>query len=188
MCRLLTKIRNFFFCKKYPFYKLFNVWTGKFSGYDCTWYDDIPEGWRKAFGKQLTKDLYTCLKKYNHLHDFHFVDIKEKWGSLRLAHSLLVNDRKCEEELDYITAKYEFMSYGYCIHCGKPARHVTHGWVSFICDDCAHSEHNHLDSEPLTEGDIPYCKVYDSDKECFVEIDLKEKYGIDFKELWGLNK
>ena len=49
--------RNFFFLLKYPFYKVYNRWTEKFCGYSSTEYDDIPEGWRKAFGKQLSEDI-----------------------------------------------------------------------------------------------------------------------------------
>ena len=55
--KLIRKIKNFFFCLKYPFWKLRNVWTGKFRGYESTFYDWIPDGWRIAFGKQLSKDI-----------------------------------------------------------------------------------------------------------------------------------
>ena len=30
------------------------------------------------------------------------------------------------------------MSYDYCIHCGKPTKWVTRGWITYICDECAH--------------------------------------------------
>ena len=51
-------------------------------GYGYTWYDDIPEGWRKAFGKQLSKELKKKKKKDNQLKTFRFSQIKEKHGSL----------------------------------------------------------------------------------------------------------
>ena len=55
--KLKNYIKNFFFCLRYPFWKSRNVWTGKFCGYSSTSYDWIPEGWRKAFGKELSKDI-----------------------------------------------------------------------------------------------------------------------------------
>lgn len=41
---IFRKICNFLLCLRYPFYKSRNVWTGKFLGYEFTWYDDIPKG------------------------------------------------------------------------------------------------------------------------------------------------
>ena len=49
--------KNFFLCLKYPFWKTRNAFTGKFLGYSFTWYDYIPNGWRLAFGKQLSDDI-----------------------------------------------------------------------------------------------------------------------------------
>ena len=71
-------IYNYFFCLKYPFYKVYNVYTDKFSGYARTWYDAISKGWRKAFGKQLSKELKKQLIADGMLYTFRFS------GSLRL--------------------------------------------------------------------------------------------------------
>ena len=73
-------IKNFFLCLKYPFLKVRNVWTGKFCGYNGTYLDWIPHGWKKAFGKQLCKDLRKALIKDKNLYKFRFSDIKEKYG------------------------------------------------------------------------------------------------------------
>lgn len=73
-------IKNYFLCLKYPFLKSRNVWTDKFLGYGDTLYEWIPDGWRKAFGKQLIKDLRKALKQDGILKDFRFHQIKEKYG------------------------------------------------------------------------------------------------------------
>lgn len=62
--KALVRIRNFLFCRKYPFWKSTNVFTGEFLGYDSTWYDDILPGWRKAFGKDLSREIKRVGKKY----------------------------------------------------------------------------------------------------------------------------
>ena len=77
MFKIFRIIKNYFFCLRYPFYKVYN-YEGKNLGYELTWYDAIPIGWRKAFGKQFSKDLKKQLKKDNQLKEFRFSDIKEK--------------------------------------------------------------------------------------------------------------
>lgn len=47
-------------------------------GYGHTLYDEIPEGWRKAFGKQLSRDLKKALIKDGYLKEFRFSYIKVK--------------------------------------------------------------------------------------------------------------
>lgn len=240
--------KNFFFCLKYPFWKSRNVWNGKFSGYDYTLYDEIPVGWRIAFGKQLSEDILKAgkqtrkrLKKHASWKEMiSFQEIKEKWGELCLYAS-------ASKEIQEVLDKYELMSSGYCICCGKPARYITKGWVSFQCEECfekndcyTYKDENKIPLEGealekhkqecrITKEDIPtlceyeykllktesfsdeeeckkkyedlwnnpnkpedevYSKILDSVIEykrmIKHEVNLKEKYGIDFEELWGL--
>lgn len=135
--RLFTIIRNFFFCLKYPFWRNTNVWTGKFSGYDYTWYDDIPYGWRKAFGKEMSDEIKKIGKAYLKSHKgqkwkdiLYWEQIKEKYGTLRLYAATI-------KPIEDILTKYEYLSMGYCIECGKPAEYRTLGWVEYVCNDCA---------------------------------------------------
>ena len=148
-------IKNWLFCKKYPFWKLTNNWyyynTGCddrrvnsknfFVNYNSTWYDDIPKGWRIAFGKELSKEIKRVGKAYLKEHkDKKWEDIlcweqiKEKWGELCLYASAI-------EEIMKILEKYEIMSIGYCISCGKPSRYITKGWITFQCEDCFTNYH-----------------------------------------------
>ena len=166
-------------CRKYPFLKVRNVCTGKFMGYSCSMLDWLPEGWRKAFGDQLAEDIARALKadkikKSKWAKSVYWYDIKEKYGTLRLYAS---TTDKVQEVLD----KYEAMSYGYCIECGKPARYITEGWISYQCETCA-KEHDH--KRRLTKKDLPVYVLYDNNEE--KEISIKDRYNIDLEKLWGL--
>lgn len=178
--------KTFLFLKKYPFWKCKNVWNGRFLGWDCSSYDWISKGWRKAFGKELTNDIVKALEEDNiprgkweeHLQ---WEDIKEKYGSLRLY---AATTKKVQDVLD----KYECLSIGYCENCGKPARYVTSGWISYVCEDCyangyaKYGDHGYR----LTEQDIPIYYTFKGDEE--IPHTPMEKWGIDFKEIWGIGK
>lgn len=190
--------RNFWLCKKYPFLKQRNVWDDKFMGYDSTWYDCIASGWRTAFGEQLLDELNAQLKKEGSMRDFRFTDIKEKYGTLRLYASGV------SYEVESILSKYEYMSMCYCINCGKPVRYATSGWVMYICEDCFNEKERQFDEyrskhdgcqsldeyrkkRRLTKGSIPQVRYF-ADDGTLVEVDLNDKYGIDFAKAWGLDE
>ena len=183
MKSLFRKIHNFFFCLRYPFYKSRNVWSDKFLGYSCTWYDAIPEGWRIAFGKQLSKELRAALKKDKLLRTFRFMDIKEKWGELCLYNNGV------RDNTDRVITKYEKLSTAYCINCGKPVRYITQGYILYICEDCANKKilGKRPESRRLTIDDVPETYVYTKGHE-ERRVDYKEEYGLDFIKLWGLNE
>lgn len=175
-------IKNYFLCVKYPFLRLRNVWTDTPCGYSSTWYDVIPYGWKKAFGKKFIKELKEALKQEGRLYEFRFHDIKEKYGTLCLYNNGV------GKYSDYVISKYEILSQCYCINCGKPVRYVTKGWIEYICEDCKNKrvksgkyEENY---RRLTSDDIPYSIRYEKDKK--IKIDYKDTYGIDFYDLWGL--
>lgn len=189
--------KNFFFLLKYPFYREYNRWTGKFMGYKYTEYDSIPNGWQIAFGKQLSEDIKKAgkesrkrLKKHLSWRKMlYWEQIKEKWGELCLYASATT-------EIRAVLDRYEMMSSCYCIECGKPARYMTRGWIEYYCEKCFEENFKHFKySETLedlkkkcrlTKNDIPTFTFYDnSDKS--IKVDLKKEYEIDFEELWNLN-
>ena len=146
-------------CDQYPFLIPRNSWSGKkitdgagfWPGspdkvpeydFEYTEFDTIPKGWRKAFGMQLCEELRQQLIQDRYLDDFYFVQIKEKFGSLRLY------PNACPEGVYKILNKYEKMSKRICIQCGKPATRITTGWICPYCDDCCPS---HITSVPIEE-------------------------------------
>lgn len=180
----VTHPRNYLFCRKYPFWKSRNVWTGRFSGYQFTMYEWIPDGWRKAFGPQLTEDIAAALKadgipKRKWCKNLQWEDIKEKYGDLRLYAATT-------ERVQEVLSKYGCLSIGYCINCGRPARYITRGYILYICDQCAsHYECKDDNLDRLTAEDIPHYYTYDGNGGEIEETPI-ERFGIDFSELWGL--
>ena len=134
-------------CKRYPFLIPTNKWSGRRitdgAGYwpgnpdeipeydwEFTELDDMPDGWRKAFGEQLCEELKAALMESGKLEEYRITQIKEKFGALRWYSCF--GNAKAEE----VISKYEKLSARICICCGKPATVVTTGWISPFCDDC----------------------------------------------------
>jgi len=136
-----TEEENKKLCDKYPFL----AWYGDplYMGYNenhaldykYTWEDEVPAGWRKAFCPQIWDELKAILEKANYVNDFRFVQIKEKWGTLRLYYSGVPEE--IYDEIEAWESKYDKLSEKTCIHCGKPAKYMSIGWISPWCEDCA---------------------------------------------------
>ena len=136
----LTIEKNKKLVEKYPFLLIkTDYWTGEKLApeeikYTTTWFDDIPEGWAKAFGEQMCDELLEILKKADYVDKYQIVQIKEKFGGLRW-YDEGVPDNIWDEYWAWIH-KYETLSYKTCIICGKPATRMTTGWICPVCDDC----------------------------------------------------
>ena len=72
--------------KEFPFLLPRNRFTGEvMSGYDYdfTELDSMPDGWRKAFGLEMCREIKDYLIKHNFpLDEYRIMDIKEKYGTL----------------------------------------------------------------------------------------------------------
>lgn len=136
-------------CRKYPFLIPHNRWSGiriteasnggywprspeSIPEYDYSYteLDDMPEGWRIAFGEQLCDELKEELEKSGHMNDYRIMQIKEKYGMLRWY------DNGKTPAISNIINKYTGISKRTCICCGKPATNITIGWISPYCDSC----------------------------------------------------
>lgn len=75
------KIKNKKLIKQWAFLKPYNVWTGKplkHYNYEFTWADDLPRGWRKAYGDMMFEEIDEVLKRTNS--KIYIEQIKEKFG------------------------------------------------------------------------------------------------------------
>ena len=130
--------------ERYPFLIPRNVWTGEICEREPDdnpeWYenwtllDDMPDGWRKAFGEQMCEEIRNAILESGtaeDLNDYRIVQIKEKYGQLRW-YADWTNDA-----VEAVIDKYTALSEQTCIRCGKPATKVSTGWISPFCDDCA---------------------------------------------------
>lgn len=93
--------------------------------------DHMPDGWRKAFGIQMCKEIKKELIKCNYLYKYRIMQIKEKFGTLRWY-----DNGSPEGCVNNVIDKYEDISYHTCIVCGKPATKISKGWISPYCDNC----------------------------------------------------
>ena len=127
--------------EKYPWLLPRNRWTGKVIedyDYSFTELDDMPDGWRIAFGEQFCADIQHELDKLKPeaAADFRVLQIKEKFGQLRFYTNWVT------EGINEVIRQYENLSEHTCIGCGAPATKISTGWISPWCDKCAGKIHD----------------------------------------------
>ena len=93
--------------------------------------DAMDEGWRKAFGIQMCKEIRAALLNHGwkFLFKYRITQIKEKFGELRWY------DEFSTQDIQDIIRKYEDISRHTCIVCGKPATKMSTGWICPYCDE-----------------------------------------------------
>lgn len=142
--------------EEFPFLLPHNRWTDKVSeDYDYSYNElwALENGWAKAFGYELICELRDALIEANYLYDYRITQIKEKYGTLRWY------DFGAPEKAFDIIRKYEKLSGEVCVRCGKPATHITSGWINYMCKDCV--EECKLNAMTIEE----YDKLYEEDDE-----------------------
>ena len=122
-------------CKRYPFLIIRNWKTDKPIEYPYTYLDDIPYGWKRAFGIKMCEEIRSVLIKGKYLYNYRVAQVKEKYGGLRWYDEGAPSS--IWRELQDIINKYEKLSYHTCICCGHPATKISKGWISPFCDNCA---------------------------------------------------
>ena len=160
------QLKNWILINKYPFLmpKYWNPNTMQYEvdkdyKYTFTLLDEMPDGWRKAFGEMLCEEIYNALVECGGLDDYRIEQIKEKFGSLHWYSS------PSYEEVERIIDKYSVLSENICIICGKPDVPMTgHNWIYPLCKKC-------------------YCTPNDYRKGDMTEEELKEFWD-DRKKDW----
>ena len=92
-----TRKRNKALCERYPFliprYYFVNEVCWMRKKYDNTIVESFPRGWWKSFGILLCEDLREELIRCNFLKQYRIIQLKEKYGQLRIYDNGLA-DRK----------------------------------------------------------------------------------------------
>lgn len=182
--QLITEARNKKLIKNYPFLMVRNVWTGEpgENPYQFTWLDQLPDGWRKAFGLNLCEELKQELLKYNYLDDYRLCQVKQKYGTLRWYDNGFPSGSAIPE----IINKYEDFSMCYCPVCGKPTKYYTKGWISYLCEDCTKKEiaggANEANFIRLNAKDAPVRSKLENNK--MVEVPLDDEVQKLINENW----
>lgn len=158
---LLCKEFNKELCKKYPWLIPTNAFSGKritdccgedgeegfwpgtpenHPDYDWeyTEMDEMPDGWRLAFGDEMCEEIQKDLVAHDYVNEFWITQIKEKYGMLCFYTGSIPKD----SDIFNIIDKYEHMSRKICINCGAPATRMTTGWISPFCAKCANKFEN----------------------------------------------
>lgn len=126
------KIENKQLVEKFPWLRPFDFFGNEIENYDYSFtiLDEIPEGWKIAFGELLAEDIQKVLDEQN-IDDFKVLQIKEKYGELRLYHN------SAPKEIDKIIHAYSTASANICFHCGKPDVTQSKGyWIWTCCTQC----------------------------------------------------
>ena len=142
-----TAKENKALCRRYPFLIPWHRFTGQVYAkcndrgkmvaipqYDWSYteLDDMPGGWRTAFGMQLCEEIRNDLIEHDDLERWKIVQMKEKYGRLEIYDNGHVIGSKVFD----IIEKYGDLSERTCICCGKPATRMALGWISPYCDNC----------------------------------------------------
>lgn len=95
-------------------------------------YDSLYPGWKSGFGKFLLEDLRAACLQAGCLHELYFLQIKEKYGSLRIYPAFSA------PEVEKVLEAYDFISQYVCHSCGSPDAAVVndYGWELPYCQDC----------------------------------------------------
>lgn len=83
--------------------------------------EELPSGWRQAFGRKMAKELIHLVEKWKVL-DYEVLQVKEKIGGLRwygTESSFLEKGEEATREYYDWLDKYEARSIKTCIICGK---------------------------------------------------------------------
>lgn len=142
-------LKNKKLCKRYPFL-IQRDWNDKPLDYQFTYLDDMPDGWRKAFGTEMCEEIRRVLVKANYLNKYRVLQVKEKYGSLRWYDGCV--PLSISRELQDVIDKYEEMSVRTCICCGRPATKISTGWISPFCDKCADKLSDRVDFRDIEEN------------------------------------
>lgn len=121
------RINNKKLIKKYPFMRALDWWGKPIKTYDFTEYDEIPRGWRIAFGDILLEDMKNAANGKPII----IQQIKEKFGELRIYMA-------APQEVHDVVNAYSELSGNICIYCGKPDVPMMDklGWISPFCEKC----------------------------------------------------
>lgn len=139
---------------KYPFLLPRNVWTDEVLedyNYEYTIMDEIPIGWRIAFGELFFDELLEELKRVDFIDQYRVLQVKEKFGTFRWYTGGVPQNSTLHDIAD----KYEELSANICIDCGKPnVPMVNESWISPYCFECWSKQYIDYWKKTIPEKDI----------------------------------
>lgn len=121
------QLKNWILINKYPFLmpKYWNPETMQYEidedyKYNFTLLDEMPDGWRKAFGEMMCEEIYNALVDCNGLDDYKVEQIKEKFGCYDSETEVLTEngwkffkDIKYEDKIATLNKETGYLEYQY---------------------------------------------------------------------------
>ncbi len=93
------QLKNWILINKYPFLmpkywnpEIMQYEIDKKYKYNFTLLDEMPDGWRKAFGEMMCEEIYNALVECDGLGDYRIEQIKEKYGCYDSETEVLTKD------------------------------------------------------------------------------------------------
>ena len=102
--------------ERYPFLALRNAWTADIiEDYDPerdgTYLDEMPRGWKIAFGEQMCEELRNELLRWDYLDDYRILQVKEKYGTLHWYDNGIPSGIWSEQYLEIPIADWQFVEW-----------------------------------------------------------------------------
>lgn len=145
----LTAEQQESYVKDYPFLKARNIFTDEIVEHN--YLSEVPNGWLNIFIDFLPK-LKKCLIKNNFLEQYRIIQIKEKYGMLRLY------DNADIKELNDLVSELQQLSEKTCIICGDKAEWRSFGWISPYCNECKEHLEKKMQNDGMTKHFEPIVK------------------------------
>jgi hypothetical protein len=89
---------------------------------------EIGPGWEKILADNLPE--LSKIVKDSKLDDFRIIQVKEKFGGLRIYTNYSI------KKIDDWVEKMEILCSESCEKCGAPAQLYADGWWRTLCDEC----------------------------------------------------
>lgn len=94
-----------------------------------------------------------CLTLPNHL-----MYVRREGKGCWCGNSLRWYSAWTTDKVEDIVRKYEDLSWRTCIHCGKPSKYYTTGWIAPYCEDCANRIWNNYKER---YNDVQFDRIFD---------------------------
>lgn len=115
-------------CEEYPFI----INSDAPNEYESTLLDDIPIGWKIAFGEQLCREIKEALLEDGlPIEEYYVAQAKEKFGFLHWYDNAVWRGKVKD-----VIEKYEVISAKTCVECGDKATVRSTGWIEPFCEKC----------------------------------------------------
>lgn len=100
---------------------------------------EVPKGWYGLID-EFCNDVEFYADALHIKDKIEFVQIKEKYGELRIYYQMFIEDAEVEDTIDMLIADYNERARYTCAECGEKAVVRTVDYILPWCESCAPKE------------------------------------------------